>query len=589
MSKKIPVCVYCRVSTSQDSQTLSYEMQKSYYEAYVNSNPNWELKHIFADRGISGTILDKNRIEFHKMLNDCGVEVIQTANKFSVETIENVNPKYKLIVVKDEKRFARNSNISEIINKLLDKGVGVYFETLGINTLEKNDVSLKFLFNMSEEYSRNLSKNLKISYERAHLKNPKVLGHYPPFGYKFGVNEKNERTLIPINDEYVKIVNEIFDLYILGNGYRVIGQYVKDKGFKTTNGKEMRKDTISNILSNEKYMGYIQVIRHTPETINKYGHIERSKMNYDLIKSDKVVPMVSEEKFQLAKRKLEEKPIFQSSKGRGSNYCKSKYAKKIYCLNCGGLYYKTNDSRGDSVYVCRTKRENLGSAKSCKSPYISEEFIDEYLDSLLKDNNFARVEKEKINAQIQYFTFYKYALIATFFEDRNIELITDLKNQINALKEEQDNLMDSYKSLPPSVLERKVNRIQEEIDLLQSSLDKEEFSVSEFKKELALINGLIKDFENYNFDKVKTHSDILQLIDLEITPNNPNSTIRQKRNDCRITHRSIYEDEYNEIEYITLNELTLSPNPIYEKRLLEEQYFTNDEMQKLDFMLADIF
>ena len=588
MSKKIPVCVYCRVSTAQDSQTLSYEMQKSYYEAYVNSNPNWELKHIFADRGISGTILDKNRIEFHKMLNECGIEVIQTSNKFSVETIKNIKPKYKLIVVKDEKRFARNSNISEIINKLLDKGVGVYFETLGINTLEKNDVSLKFLFNMSEEYSRNLSKNMKISYERAHLKNPKVLGHYAPFGYKFGTNEKNERTLIPINEEYVKIVNEIFDMYILGKGYRTIGLYVKSKGFTSTLGKELRKDNIERIIKNEKYMGYIQVIRHTPESINKYGHIERSKLNYDLIKSDKIIPMITEEKFELAKRKCESKPITKQMKSRGVNYCKSKYSKKVYCLNCGGLYYKTNDSRGDSVYICRTKRESLGNANSCKSPYVSEKFLDEYLDSLLKDNNFANVEKEKINAQIQYFTFYKYALIATFFEDRNIELISDLKKQINTLREEQDMLMDSYSSLPKEVLTRKINKIQEQINLLQSSLDKEEFSVSEFRKELTLVNNLIRDFENYNFDKVKTHNDILQLIDLEITPNNPNSTIRQKRNDCKIKHRSVYEDDYNEIEYMTLNELTLSPNPIYEKRLMEEQYFTNEEIEKLDLMLADI-
>ena len=206
----------------------------------------------------------------------------------------------------------------------------------------------------------------------------------------------------------------------------------------------------------------------------------------------------------------------------------------------------------------------------------------------MKDNNFVNVEKEKINAQIQYFTFYKYALIATFFEDRNNELISDLKKQISKLREEQDILMDSYSSLPKEVLTRKINKIQEQINILQSSLDKEEFSVSEFKKELTLINNLIRDFENYNFDKVKTHNDILQLIDLEIIPNNPNSPIRQKRNDCIIKHRSVYEDEYNEIEYLTLNELTLSPNPIYEKRLLEEQYFTNEEIEKLDLMLSDI-
>lgn len=586
--KKIPVCVYCRVSTAQDSQKLSFNMQKSYYESYVNSNPEWELKHIYADRGISGTILNKNRIEFNKMLYDCGIEVLSDKTEFTVRVLPN-EPKYKLIVVKDEKRFSRNSDITTVIRFLRQKGVGVYFETLGINTLENDDITLKILFNMSEEFSKNLSKNLKLSYQRAHLKNDKILGHYAPYGYKFDFNDKGERILVPKSDDYVKIVNDIFDLYIQGWGFRKIGLYVKEKGFRTTNNKEVRKDTIQKILANEKYMGYNQIIIHDEKSVNTFGHTIRQKMNYQLIKSKKIVPMVTEEKFYEARKKLASKPISQSAKKRGINTVRSKYARKVFCLNCGGIYMKTVDTRGDDIYICRNKRENLGSAKNCKSPYVSQSFLDDYLDNLLSNDNFLKVEKEKLEAQIDYFIFYKYALIATFFEDRDLDQIDTLKVKKEALEKEADNLMEYYSEIPKEILTRKLNKIQAEIDILQSSLDKQEFSVSEFKKELSLIDKIVFELRNYNFDKVKTHSDLLKLIDILITPKNPDSPIRQKRNDCFISHRSVYEDELQEKEFYLLKELSLNPNPIYEKRLMEEKYFSEKEKEELDKILSTIF
>lgn len=54
------VCAYCRVSTENDEQLSSFELQQSHYKQLVMDHPNWELKHIYADEGISGTSL-KNR------------------------------------------------------------------------------------------------------------------------------------------------------------------------------------------------------------------------------------------------------------------------------------------------------------------------------------------------------------------------------------------------------------------------------------------------------------------------------------------------------------------------------------------------
>ena len=43
------VCAYCRVSTDNDEQLSSFELQQAHYQQVVHDHPNWELKHIFAE------------------------------------------------------------------------------------------------------------------------------------------------------------------------------------------------------------------------------------------------------------------------------------------------------------------------------------------------------------------------------------------------------------------------------------------------------------------------------------------------------------------------------------------------------------
>jgi len=53
--KKLRVCAYCRVSTDEDTQASSYELQVQNYTKMIRENPEWEFAGIFADEGISGT------------------------------------------------------------------------------------------------------------------------------------------------------------------------------------------------------------------------------------------------------------------------------------------------------------------------------------------------------------------------------------------------------------------------------------------------------------------------------------------------------------------------------------------------------
>ena len=63
-------CAYCRVSTDSEMQMSSMEFQRMHYENLARDHPNWDLRKIYADEGISGTSL-KKRDQFNEMLAAC--------------------------------------------------------------------------------------------------------------------------------------------------------------------------------------------------------------------------------------------------------------------------------------------------------------------------------------------------------------------------------------------------------------------------------------------------------------------------------------------------------------------------------------
>jgi len=51
--RQLRVAAYCRVSTKEEDQANSYEVQKEYYTDKIMSNPAWTMTGIFADKGIA--------------------------------------------------------------------------------------------------------------------------------------------------------------------------------------------------------------------------------------------------------------------------------------------------------------------------------------------------------------------------------------------------------------------------------------------------------------------------------------------------------------------------------------------------------
>jgi len=111
------VAYYARVSTERDQQLNSLENQVSYYENFIRNNANWHFAGGYVDEGISGTSTLK-RENFLRMIKDA------EAGSFD------------LIVTKEISGFARDTLDSiQYTRRLLTAGVGVFFQSDNINTL----------------------------------------------------------------------------------------------------------------------------------------------------------------------------------------------------------------------------------------------------------------------------------------------------------------------------------------------------------------------------------------------------------------------------------------------------------------------
>ena len=128
---------YCRVSTKSAEQATSIENQVEHYRKKIQSIPAWTFVSEYVDNGISGTSV-KAIVQFNRMVEDA-----QTG-------------KFDLIVTKAVSRFARNTLGSLMFSrKLLEVGVGVWFDTDGILNLDKEgELRLSIVRMLREEHSR---------------------------------------------------------------------------------------------------------------------------------------------------------------------------------------------------------------------------------------------------------------------------------------------------------------------------------------------------------------------------------------------------------------------------------------------------
>lgn len=200
------VAAYVRVSTDNDEQTSSYELQKNYYTDYIKAQPGWEFVGIYDDEGISGTSLE-HRKGMQQLIEDCKAGKID------------------LILTKSIARFARNIvDCLSVIETLknLDPPVGVKFEADNIYTLDSNGrMILTILASVAEEesHSKSIIMNWSIDrrFSRGLFLTPALLGY-----------DQDEDGSLVVNQDEAQTVKVIYYLYLNGFSFTEIAELLTE-------------------------------------------------------------------------------------------------------------------------------------------------------------------------------------------------------------------------------------------------------------------------------------------------------------------------------------------------------------------------
>lgn len=357
--RQLRVAAYCRVSTAQEEQQNSYQVQIEYYTEYIRSNKEWQLAGIFADEGISGTSTEK-RTAFNRMIRMCKQKKID------------------LILCKSASRFARNTvGCLKFVRLLKGLGIGVIFEKENINTLtESSEFILALHSSFAQAESESISKNVSLGVQMA-FREGKVRYQYKYWlGYRKGADGKPE--IIP---EEAETVRRIFDLYLDGFAVRDIAQKLSDEGRKNAVGEiAWNHNTIRSILTNEKYTG--DALLQKTYTVDCISHRQK-KNNGEKAKflvTDAHPAIIDRDTFNLvqqemtrrtSKRKVSTVAITEQGKYSG----KFALTELLICGECGTPYRRCSwNIRGNKrkVWRCLSRLEN-GKKYCHQSPTLDEE------------------------------------------------------------------------------------------------------------------------------------------------------------------------------------------------------------------------
>ncbi len=348
------MAAYCRVSTDNDDQLLSLEAQKRHYEKVIKDNPEWEFAGLYCDEGISGT-KKENRDGLLKLLRDC--------EKHKID----------FIITKSISRFARNTaDCLEIVRRLSELGICIYFEKENINTMDsKGEVMLTIMASLAQQESESLSQNVKLGIQYRYQQGEIQVNHTRFLGYT-----KDENKQLVVVPEEAEIVKRIFREFLEGSSLLQIGKGLEANGILTAAGKpKWRPETIRKILKNEKYMGDALLQKtYTVDCLTKKRVINNGIVPQYYVENSHEAIIPREIYMQVQEELARRAKPFTDVCGKMRCYsCKYALSSIVFCGDCGELYRRITwyyGNRPTVVWRCVRKIE-------CRTPECHSQSVKE--------------------------------------------------------------------------------------------------------------------------------------------------------------------------------------------------------------------
>ena len=355
------MAAYCRVSTDQEEQLLSYENQVNYYTTYINENPLYEYAGTYADEGISATNT-KKRDEFNRMIADC------RAGKIDI------------IITKSISRFARNTlDCLNYVRELKELGIGIIFEKENINTLDaKGEVLLTILSSLAQDESRSISENSTWGIRRRFETGKHKMSTKRFLGY-----DTDEDGKLVVNPAQAKIVKRLYEEFLSGKTVDYIKRIFEREGIKNWDGStKWQSTTLLSMLVNEKYKGdAILQKSYTADFLTKKRVVNNGEIQKFYVEEDHeaiVEPRIWEcVQLEIKRRKKYMKEHGTNSYSRRTE--SNAFASKVVCGNCGKVFarkgWRSSTGVDRKVWQC-SERYKVKGVMGCGNRHVEESTLE---------------------------------------------------------------------------------------------------------------------------------------------------------------------------------------------------------------------
>lgn len=342
--------IYARYSSERQTEQSIEGQLRTCYEFAEHEGITVTGEYI--DRAISGTT--DHRPQFQRLIADA----------------KNLGIDYVIVYKLD--RFARNRYDSAIYKaKLKQYGIRLLSAMEKITDSPEGIIMEGLLEAMNEYYSAELSQKIRRGMRENVIKG-KTTGGNVALGYCIGADKRLE--VVP---EQAAIVRKIFEMYAAGGTFVEIITYLNSSGLKTSRGNAFNKNSISRILTNERYIG-----RYVVKGVEEAAKCPR---------------IVDDELFNTVQRKLST----AQTKHRHRNSHEYILSGVLRCGKCGERMTGTSGtSKQRNVYYyyhCPGKCHGRINAQNLENVVLNT--IDEYLQSD-KMKSIAKVAFEEYQRQI---------------------------------------------------------------------------------------------------------------------------------------------------------------------------------------------
>ena len=526
------VGIYTRRSfdDNEDFESNTIINQKSLINNYISKEDNMKIIDYYVDDGYTGT--DFNRPAFQEMMNDIKEKRINT------------------IIVKDLSRLGRNH-----------LEVGRYIEDIfpiyNIRIIAINDnvdsfkrpesiqdliIPIKNLIN--ESYARDISKKVSSAY-RTMASEGKYVAGTSPYGYTL---DKEDKHHLVIDEEESKIVKEIFNLALNGEGRIKIVKYLNDNNIYCRKELQRRKkyklsldpieektkyrwstSTIGRMLTNEVYIGNLTQLRTKRESFKNHKVINVDKEDWVRFENTHE-PIITKKDFDKVQKKIK---INSKYKIRDKDRKYSIYNGLLKCGDCGKAMYKQEDLRSNrqlSNYFCSTYL--YLSKSSCTSHKIKTEDL----------NN---IVLEAIQLQIKLVIELERSLKKLFLKNNKETVESQYKNNVRIAKIKIENLnnkkLQIYEDWKFEVIDKKeyiiqTKMLEDEINKLEENIEIYSKTYRENIRRIKKNDSWIDHYKRNRKIKKLTRDVLLELIDTIYITEDGNVDIIFK-----------YRNEYNEL------------------------------------------